>query len=38
MSADSIRQRMQTTAKDLGPVGDDPRFGHGRIDAYNAVR
>jgi len=38
MSADSIRQRMQTTAKDLGPVGDDPRFGHGRIDADNAVR
>jgi thermitase len=38
MSADSIRQRMQTTAKDLGPAGDDPRFGHGRIDADNAVR
>jgi thermitase len=38
MSADSIRQRMQTTAKDLGPAGDDPQFGHGRIDADNAVR
>ena len=38
MSADSIRQRMQSTAKDLGPAGDDPRFGHGRIDADNAVR
>jgi thermitase len=38
MSAHSIRQRMQTTAKDLGPAGDDPRFGHGRIDADNAVR
>ena len=38
MSADSIRQRMQRSAKDLGPVGDDPRFGHGRIDANNAVR
>jgi thermitase len=38
MSADSIRERMQTTAKDLGPVGDDPRFGHCRIDADNAVR
>jgi thermitase len=38
MSADSIRQRMRTTAKDLGPVGDDPRFGYGRIDADNAVR
>ena len=38
MPADSIRQRMQATAKDLGPAGDDPRFGHGRIDADNAVR
>jgi thermitase len=38
ISADSIRQRMQTTAKDLGPAGDDPQFGHGRIDADNAVR
>ena len=38
MSADSIRQRMQATAKDLGPVGDDPRYGHGKIDADNAVR
>jgi thermitase len=38
MSADSIRQRMEDTAKDLGPAGDDPRFGHGRIDADNAVR
>jgi len=38
MSADSIRQRMQSTAKDLGPAGVDPRFGHGRIDADNAVR
>jgi thermitase len=38
MSADSIRQRMQTTAKDFGPAGDDPQFGHGRIDADNAVR
>lgn len=38
MSADSIRQRMQSTARDLGPAGDDPRYGHGRIDADNAVR
>ena len=38
MSADSIRQRMQATAKDLGPAGDDPSFGHGRINADNAVR
>jgi thermitase len=38
MSADSIRQRMQGSAKDLGRGGDDPYFGHGRIDADNAVR
>jgi thermitase len=38
MPADSIRQRMQDTAKDLGPAGDDPHFGHGRIDADSAVR
>jgi thermitase len=38
ISADSIRQRMQGSAKDLGRAGDDPRFGHGRIDADNAVR
>ena len=38
LSADTIRQRMQATAKDLGRAGDDPRFGHGRIDADNAVR
>jgi thermitase len=37
-SAYWIRQRMQSTAKDLGPAGDDPRFGHGRIDADRAVR
>jgi thermitase len=38
MSADSIRQRTQATAKDLGPAGHDPRYGYGRIDAANAVR
>jgi thermitase len=38
MPANSIRQRMQATAKDLGPAGDDPRFGYGRINADRAVR
>jgi thermitase len=38
MSADRIRNRMETTATDLGPTGKDPRFGHGRIDAASAVR
>jgi thermitase len=38
MSAGSIRQEMQATAEDLGPAGQDPRYGHGRIDAADAVR
>jgi thermitase len=38
MTAGSIRQDMQATAEDLGPAGQDPRYGHGRIDAANAVR
>ncbi|HET7271369.1 MAG TPA: S8 family serine peptidase [Rubrobacter sp.] len=38
MPADQIRHRMQSTATDLGPTGEDPRFGHGRIDAATAVR
>ncbi len=29
---------MQGTAKDLGRAGDDPLYGHGRIDADSAVR
>jgi thermitase len=37
-SAYAIRQRMQDTAVDLGPAGKDARFGHGRINADNAVR
>jgi thermitase len=37
-SAYAIRQRMQGTAVDLGPAGKDDRFGHGRINADNAVR
>jgi len=32
-----IRKCMQDTAADLGQAGDDPRFGHGRIDANEAV-
>ncbi len=36
-TASEIRQRMQSTATDLGPAGDDPSFGHGRINANRAV-
>jgi len=32
-----FRHRTQATAKDLGAAGDDPRFGHGRINADKAV-
>jgi thermitase len=36
-TASEIRQRMQSTATDLGTSGDDPKFGHGRINANRAV-
>jgi thermitase len=36
-TAGEIRQRMQSTATDLGPAGNDPYYGHGRIDANKAV-
>jgi len=36
-TASEIRQRMQSTATDLGATGDDPKFGHGRINADRAV-
>jgi thermitase len=36
-TASEIRQRMQSTAVDLGAAGDDPKFGHGRINANRAV-
>ena len=38
MPAERIRHRMENSATDLGPTGEDPRFGHGRIDAARAVR
>ena len=37
LSADQIRQRMEATAMDLGPAGEDPYFGYGRINANSAV-
>jgi thermitase len=36
-TADQIRHRMEATAIDLGPAGDDPYYGHGRINADRAV-
>jgi thermitase len=37
-TASEVRQRMESTATDLGPAGNDPYFGHGKINAYGAVR
>jgi hypothetical protein len=28
---------LEKTAKDLGPVGKDPEFGAGLVDAYQAI-
>ena len=38
LTDDGARCRMQRTATDLGASGDDPRYGHGRINAAAAVR
>lgn len=38
LTDDEVRTRMQGTATDLGPRGDDPLYGHGRINAAAAVR
>lgn len=37
-SKQKIRGRIQGTAVDLGPRGRDPYYGHGRINAFRAVR
>jgi subtilisin family serine protease len=36
-TASEIRQRMQSSATDLGASGVDPKFGHGRINARRAL-
>lgn len=36
-SATEIRQRIRSTADDLGPSGFDNSYGHGRINVYRAV-
>ena len=38
LTDDGARRRMQRTATDLGARGDDPLYGHGRINAAAAVR
>jgi serine protease len=37
-SPGAIEQRIEATARDLGPVGFDDRYGHGLIDAAAALR
>jgi hypothetical protein len=37
LSPDAVRNILQSTAKDLGPVGKDPEFGAGLVDAYRAI-
>lgn len=37
MAAWQVRQRLQTTARDLGPPGRDNQFGYGEVDACDAV-
>jgi hypothetical protein len=36
-STEQVRQVLRTTSIDLPPLGFDPTFGHGRLDAANAV-
>lgn len=37
-SAAQVRDRLQATARDLGPKGRDPEFGFGLVNAADAVR
>ena len=38
LGAAGIKKRIFNTAVDLGPAGRDPYYGHGRMDAGQAVR
>jgi serine protease len=33
-----VEQRLETTARDLGPPGFDPRYGHGLVDGAAVLR
>ncbi len=35
---DAVLNQMKSTADDLGPAGPDSQFGHGRINAFEAIR
>ena len=32
-----MRGILESTAKDIGPIGKDPEFGAGLVDAYQAI-
>ncbi|MFC1747187.1 S8 family serine peptidase [Pseudomonadota bacterium] len=38
MSNEEVRQQIRLSAKDLGEVGQDPNYGYGRVDAYEALK
>jgi hypothetical protein len=37
LTGQQLRDRLTSTAVDMGPPGRDARYGFGRVDAYNAV-
>jgi serine protease len=37
-SADAVEEQIERTARDAGPPGFDPRYGHGIVDAAAALR
>jgi subtilisin family serine protease len=37
LTPDGVRKILQQTAKDLGPLGKDPEYGAGLVDAYQAI-
>jgi subtilisin family serine protease len=37
MTGQQLRDRLVSTAVDMGPPGRDARYGFGRVDAYNAI-
>jgi subtilisin family serine protease len=37
MTGAQLRERLTSTAIDMGPPGFDTRYGFGRVDAYNAI-
>jgi subtilisin family serine protease len=38
LGADDVRRILNSSAKDLGAEGDDPYYGHGLVNAYEAMK